>query len=148
MILIFLSCINFLQCNLPRLLAHNYCGSTMSQNGNINNFVRVSDSKLIQLLHPGKYLVMQKRITLDFTVQDKYMLICTLFSISELLFASFNFQSSYSSSAHSCPHAVFHSHLQVAGHLPAHSIGKVGKGNVIYSKDLDTNKPPIELSVC
>lgn len=107
MILIFLSCINFLQCNLPRLLAHNYCGSTMSQNGNINNFVCVSDSKLIQLIHPGKYLVMQKRITLDFTIQDKYMLICTLFSISELLFASFNFQSSYSSSANSCPHAVF-----------------------------------------
>lgn len=148
MILIFLlSCIDFLQCDLPRVLAHNYYGYTMSQNGNINNFVCVSDSKLIQLIHLVKYLVMQKRTTLDFIIQDKMHADLNVFFHFRVALCSFSFQSSYSSSAHSCLDTVFHSHLQVVGHLPAHSIGKAGKGNVTYSKDLDRNKPPIELSV-
>lgn len=89
-----------------------------------------------------KLLGIQKQMTLHFVTQDKCMSICLAFSISDLLHASFSFQSSYSSSACTCPEAVFQSHLHIGAHLPV----QAGKGNKPSSRTLDPTKPAIELS--
>lgn len=86
---------DFLQNNLAKVLAHNYYQSAVSQHANIpNHFVQISDSKLIVLVSLLKYLETQKKIPLNFIIQDKYISIFLAFSISELLYASFSFKSS------------------------------------------------------
>lgn len=113
----------------------------------LSTILSVFDSKMMLLIHLVKSLGIQKQMTLHFITQDKCMSICLAFSISDRLYASFSFQSSYSSSAYTCPEAVFRSHLRVGAHLPAHPTVRAGKGNIPYSKALDTTKPAIELSV-